>query len=536
LVVKTPRRRSSNYYNDAYGRCRSTRAVIALRQLLDRAARLHAARPCVIDDHGSFTFAEVHARAHALAAALQARGCVPGDRILVSLPNGLDAAIAEIAIPLGGFVKVGLHPRTGEQEARHVIESTTPAAVLASAESAPRLAISDDRMLLGGAHQSAGLATIAAAIQQQLPLREVAPGPHDLCTISHTSGSTGIPKGVMMTSRKMVSAILDHQASIFCLRPTDVVLSTSSLAVATGQRLLLTYLTGAAHVLPGASHGSCVAEAIERHRVTVAVMVTTILGDLCGIEGYWPRTLRLVQYGAAPSSAALIRKAFERLGPTLHQGYGMTEAGWTGAFLDPEDHRATIAGERPELLESVGRPFLGTAFRIFNDGADAPVGTAGEIVVGADHLFEGYWPPAAASSRDRLSPDGGWFASADLGRIDSNGYLYIQGRLDDAIISGGANVHPRQVELALEKLPGVREAVVVGLPDPRLGRRVEAVVILSPEASISEAGLLAGSRAALGRVRAPRRVHILCELPRLPGEKVDRAALTRRLQEDSVSN
>ena len=109
--------------------------MIALGQLLARAARLHAARPCVIDDHGSFSFAEVHARAHALAAALQARGCVPGDRILVSLPNGLDGAIAEIAIPLGGFVKVGLHPRTGEQEARHVIESTTPAAVLASAGS-----------------------------------------------------------------------------------------------------------------------------------------------------------------------------------------------------------------------------------------------------------------------------------------------------------------------------------------------------------------------------------------------------------------
>jgi fatty-acyl-CoA synthase len=238
-------------------------------------------------------------------------------------------------------------------------------------------------------------------------------------------------------------------------------------------------------------------------------MLSACLGATAGRR--FP-ALRSVYYGASPIAVETLRAAAEAFGCGFVQSYGMTEAAQAVTFLTADDHRRALA-DRPERLLSAGRPAAGTALRI---------GEAGEILVRGPQLMNGYWRRPEATAQ---ALEGGWLHTGDVGRIDDDGYLYVEDRIKDLIVSGGENVYPRIVEDVLSTHPAVAEAAVIGVPDERWGETVKAVVALRPGASCGETELLDFCRPRLGGFERPRSVDFVDELPRTATGKVLKRAL-----------
>jgi len=244
------------------------------------------------------------------------------------------------------------------------------------------------------------------------------------------------------------------------------------------------------------------------------------------LDRYDRSSLRLLSYGAAPMAPARIREAWERIGPVLAQGYGAGET--TGGLigLSIADHARAIAGERPELLASCGRPFGESEVRLLaDDGTEVAVGEIGEICVQGPDVFAGFWRAPELTAQALV---GGWLRTGDLARCDDEGYIHIVDRKKEMIVSGGFNVYPTEVEQVLYRHPAVYEACVLGVPDDRWGEAVKAVVVLRDGARASEAELIEHCRGLLADFKKPRSVDFVAELPKSSNGKLSRKDLKER--------
>jgi long-chain acyl-CoA synthetase len=258
-------------------------------------------------------------------------------------------------------------------------------------------------------------------------------------------------------------------------------------------------------------------ELCERHAVETLKVVPTMLLQLLG-QGVGPRelpALRKVIYGASPMPAQRLGELIDLFGPVFAQLYGQAEAPMCITVLPEEDHRG-------ELLASAGRPWRNVEVRVVGeDGEDARAGEPGEVIVRGQHLMSGYWRQPELT--DEVLRDG-WVHTRDMARLDDRGYVYLLGRSDEMIISGGFNVAPRVVEEALDTHPAVHESFVMGMPHPTLGEEVTAFVALRPGRSATADDLIAHTREELG-YQKPRAVWIVPELPRNAYGKVVKTEL-----------
>ena len=478
-----------------------------------RRARMSPHAIAVRHDGAELTYAELSRRVARLARGLLAAGVDPGDRVAYLGPNHPAYLETLFACGQAGAVFVPLNFRLGVPELDYALADSGATVLIHTPEYAETVAaLAGERVL----RVPAGELDAPEDEPLDLPV-----GLDDVCLLMYTSGSTGRPKAAMLTHGNLT------WNSVNVLVETDLASDERTLiaaplfhAAALGMVCLPTLLKGGTVILRPSFDPGTALSTMERDRVTLMFGVPTMYQAMAA-HPRWPTadlsSVRTLLCGGAPVPAELIRTYLDR-GLAFVQGYGMTETA-PGALILDRAHAEAKAG-------TAGVPSFFTDVRVVDpDGAAAPTGEKGEIVVSGPNVMKGYWgrPDATAQVlRD------GWFHSGDVATVDGAGYFSVVDRLKDVIISGGENVYPAEVENELYGFPGVEACAVIGVPDPKWGEVGKAVVVPAPGSRITVDDLLGHLRTRLAAYKVPKSVEFADRLPTTGSGKILKGEIRRR--------
>ncbi|MDV6247187.1 class I adenylate-forming enzyme family protein [Rhodococcus opacus] len=477
----------------------------------------------------SVTFAELGARALRIANSLRARGLQEGDRVVVIGDNSIEWVLLEHALYAGGFVRVAVLTRLHPKEvARLVADAEASAAVVDSAwlEKAGRDWVPESvQHLFVFGEPIADTTSFAELEESGNDSPVLAVDPDALSWIAYTSGSTGLPKGVMHTQRSLGAFLRNAVAELGPMTAEDVALHSAPLSHFSGVIELAVTIGGGTNLLHPSFNAEAVIDAIENDGVTILPLVPTqitMLTDALRARSRAGRSVdlgrvRLVPYAGSAIAPDRLGLALNFFGGTLMQFYGAQEAPMPLTCLRPEDH---VSGDTSRLA-SAGRKTRHVELKIIGvDGAEVATGEVGEICARGENVTKGYWNNPAATA-EVLRTDG-WLHTGDMGYLDGEGFLFIVDRKKDMIVTGGFNVYPREVENTISTLAGVREVAVVGAPSERWGEEITAVVSVEPDASLSEDDVIAHCQTAIAGYKAPKRVLFVDELPKTGTGKIQK--------------
>jgi len=506
-----------------------------LHQLFAATVERQPERLALVCGPQRLSYAQLDSRSRIVAGHLRRLGVAPGDRVGLLLDNGVEMVCALWALLRIGAVCLPFNPQTkadklGGMLARTgaVMLITQPSlatvwrAARTQAPTVRHVLVSDPQWREGEGGETPWPADNAPRFEEP----DAEPDEHALAFVSHTSGTTGTPKGVMLSHRNLVG-IVRVIAQYLALRRDDVVYSALPLSFNYGlTQLLLALGTGAALVLersfafPAAS-----LDTLARERATVFPAVPTMVAMLMAMQDLsrWDlSSLRLVTSASAALPAPLLRDLRRRLPQaSVVIMYGQTECTRI-SYLPSEQVES-----RPD---SIGRGLPGQhCWLIDEHGERVPWGGSGELVVQGDHVMQGYWDePRLSSDKLFVDPASGQRAmrTGDLFRSDADGWLYFIARKDDIIKTRGEKVSPQEVERAIARIPGVRECLVGAVPDPLLGQAIKAWVVPEPGSALGERDIIRHCLASLENHMAPRHVAFLDDLPRTATGKPTRQGLS----------
>jgi malonyl-CoA/methylmalonyl-CoA synthetase len=481
-------------------------------------------KPFLLLDHGrevSYgTAEEICARYAAFLAGL---GLAPGERVAVQVEKTPEALLLYLACLRAGLVYLPLNSAYQQGEVAYFLDNAEPAAVVAQPRSAPWLApLAAARGIrhVFSLDENGQGSFVDAAARAPAAFGIVARGADDLAAILYTSGTTGRSKGAMISHRNLAAnARVLH--AYWGFRPDDVLVHMLPLFHVHGLFVAChcVLMNGTAmrfHARFDAGHALR-----DFARSTVFMGVPTFYTRLLAETGLTREAcagMRLFISGSAPLLAETHEAFAARTGHRILERYGMTETGMlTSNPLEGERRPGTV-----------GFPLPGTAVRVVDDaGAPCTAGEVGHIQVKGDNVLSGYWR-MPEKTREEFTPDG-YFRTGDVGSFSADGYLSIVGRSKDLIITGGYNVYPKEVELAIDELPAVAESAVIGVPHPDFGEAVTAVVVpRAGAATPTEAEVIAWLKGRLANFKVPKRVHVVPELPRNTMGKVQKNVLRER--------
>jgi long-chain acyl-CoA synthetase len=498
------------------------RCAMNLIESLAMGIRHGEDRPSLFADERTVSYAQLAGQAGSLAAHLRRLGVRAGDRVALVVPTIPEYIVAYYGILGAGAVVVPINPRSRAPEIRYVLDDSGARAAIVHGSATDELgaAIADGPTLSPlvaiGEPALPGAIPLADLVRDPRPLDPAMAGDDDLAQLSYTSGTTGKPKGVMLTHRALT---LNAEATgeRLAIGQDDRVLAIAPLVHILGCTLVMnaTLQFGAAAVFCAALDPDSLMATIQRHRCTVIGAVPTLyLLLLNHPTAYDLTSLRVALSGGAPTPTELVAAFPKRFGARIIDGYGTTEIGGT-VSITPLDC--------PAKPGSVGLPARYVELAVL-DEYDAPVATGelGELCLRGPTVMRGYWGQPEATAETLR---GGWLHTGDLGYVDADGYCFIVDRKKDMIITSGFNVYPREVEEVLYQHPAVAEAGVVGMPDPLRGELVRACVTLRADAQATEAELIAFCKERLTPYKAPVRVEFLTALPKSPTGKLLRREL-----------
>jgi acyl-CoA synthetase (AMP-forming)/AMP-acid ligase II len=484
----------------------------------------------------SFSYAEMRDRCRRLESAL--RGLTaPGERVAILAENIVEYVDAYYGVPSAGLALVLLNYRLNPHELAWIIndsdatvlivESSYLDAVLEVREEWPKvrhvIVVADTPSEAPGVIDYNELVGSADATAS-------GPGPDedDVAWQLYTSGTTGRPKGAMLTHRNLVTAMLNAIIA-YGVKAEDRAMLCFPMCHVSGYLVTQNHLAGASMVLMRSYSPETFMQLVEKHQINSTGLAPTMMTTLLRhprIDDYDLSSLESIGYGAAAMPVEVLKAAIDRFGPVVWSGFGMTELGGNVLTHPISAHLRAVQGEE-HLLASCGLPMTLAAVRVVDDDMrELPPGEVGEIVIQGEQLLQGYANlPEATEEAFR----GGWFHTGDMARRDEEGFFYIVDRMKDMIITGGENVYSREVEEVLYAHPAVADAAVIGLPDQTWGERVTAVVTLRPGAQAGAGDIISSCRQRLAGFKTPKQVVFVDELPKTVSGKILKRELRDRL-------
>lgn len=510
---------------------------------LAKAARVWPDQPAVSCAAGTLTWVGLLRRVHALASALAAGGLRRGDRLAYLGFNGHVAVECFFAAPLIGASVVPINFRLSDAELAETLDDCRPVAMVVDADHREMLArcLADcpsiQRVLSVGT-PSEGMESYEAALSSapHAPdFEATTTGGEDMLVMFYTGGTTGQPKGVMLSHTNIYSNAMGILANWEVPPLEPYAITGPMFHSASGARVYGAAMLGTHTILMPRFDISILLEMIETHRVRIAQFVPSMIAMMLHHPEFGTRdtsSLRLITYGAAPMPPELLARAMQAFpGVRFAQAFGMTEASPIVTFLNPEDHEGSDA-EALRRLHSVGRPAPFVDIKILaDDGREAPQGHIGEIALRGPNIMLGYWQKPELTAEVLQN---GWYSTGDAGYLDHEGYLHLAGRFKDMIITGGENVYPIEVERVLGSHPDVADVAVIGAPDPKWGERVHAVIRPKPDCVPNADALIALCRERLAHYKCPKTVSFSNDpLPLTKVNKIDKQALRRALTDEA---
>jgi acyl-CoA synthetase (AMP-forming)/AMP-acid ligase II len=507
---------------------------VTLAELYDRAVLHGGDRIALSDADKSLSYAQLGDLSHRLAASLAVIGLRQNDRVAFLMSNCVEYVVCESALARLGATRIPLAVLLAEDDHVYMLNVARCRALFYHASLLDRVVAMSGRLDCVEHFICVGDASALPAGHQRLsnlcaePVAAPVAAPvdiEDIASIYFTGGTTGRPKGVMLSHRSWFHTYCMEMLE-FGLGWRETFLFATPMTHAGGCLILPVLLRQGRCVVVDRFEAARFTATALREQVTASLVVPTMLYQLleyAEAAGVKATSLQNVLYGAAPIAPERLKRAIEIFGPIFTQFFGQTEAPMALTSLPRADH--VVANEAREIavLSSAGRASYSTKIRLLNDeGVDVKPGEAGEIVVSAPNLMSGYLddPQGSAAAVRR-----GWLHTGDIARRDCEGLITIVDRKKDMIISGGFNIYPREIEDVLFEHPGVRQAAVIGAPDEKWGEHVKAVVVLRPGASASAAELTDFVRCRKGALMAPKTIDFVDAIPLTNLGKIDKKAL-----------
>lgn len=506
--------------------------LVTVGELYDRCAADYGDHTAIRHRGRSITYRTMGENAYRLANGLRELGLQKGDRAAFLMANCPEYIFAEYALAKMGVIRVPLAVLLGPDDHIYMMNHSEATTLIYHEKVADRvtkmlphlqtikhfICVSEDPATVPPGHHH--LQSLIAGSPPRRP--EVAVTPPDLCGIYYTGGTTGRPKGVMLSHRAWVNAVMLEMLEMGLGRE-EVFAYMTPLTHAGGVLLLPVLLRKGVCLILDAYDPQSFLEHTEREKVTASLFVPTMvymLLDFPKLAQYDTRSLRTILYGAAPIAPERLKQAITHFGPIFSQFYGQTEAPMILAALPKEEHVIADPAREQEILSSCGRPTLTTQIKLVDaQGHAVPLGEVGEIVARCPFMMDGYFKDpekTATTIKD------GWLYTGDLARQDEAGFLYIVDRSKDMIISGGFNIYPREIEDVLFEHPAVKQAAVIGIPHEKWGEAALAIVVLHAGKTATEAELIEFVRARKGSLVAPKRVEFWDSIPLTNLGKLDK--------------
>lgn len=507
--------------------------MLVMGEMLERNARLFPNKTAFTCGSESFTFSEHRNRVYRLINSLLELKLTKGSRIAVLSRNSIRYFELYGAADKGGFILVPLNFRLKQQELAFLLKDSGAEVLFYESHYAETV---DElkKSLAGVKHYivmdvpgELSYETLLMGASEMEPAVKI--DEDDPVYIVYTSGTTGLPRGVILTHRGQYQ-VSNALALEMGLCKDDITLDMMPLYHTGGHAVAQAHFyRGCTNVITTGFNPEEALKIVEKEGITTMQVVPAMIVDMLNhpdIEKYDTSSLRIIFYASSIMPVSLLKKAINKWGRIFFQAYGLTENGPVATVLSIEDHHVEGPERLTKKLASCGLPSANCDTRVVNEkGKEVRPGEIGEIVIRSEQVMIGYWNKPDLTAKTLKN---GWLYTGDLATVDEDGYIYIIDRQKDMIISGGENIYPREIEELLYTHPMVRECAVIGVPHPKWVESVHAMIVLKEQQTATEAEIIAYCKEHIAGYKVPRSVEFIDMLPKNPSGKILKNVLRER--------